>query len=105
MNPNPDFAQCLLHHTRRSEQAIGIDFDSELVSALYGCLVDLATEEAAKQALATELKTRIDTGKNRMKQIMSVVKSTKDKKALLDEATTIQGELTLAVKMLEALND
>lgn len=94
----------LTHHTRRKEQAIGIDFDSELVSALYGCLQDLAIEEVAKQAFATELKTRIDTGKNRMKQIMSMVNAVKDKRPLLNEAITIQGELTLAVKMLEVLN-
>lgn len=104
MNPNPDLVHCLLHHTRRSEQAIGVDFDSELVSALYGCLQDLAIEEAAKQALATELKTRIDTGKNRMKQIISMVNAVKDKRPLLNEATTIQGELALAAKMLEVLN-
>lgn len=94
----------LIHHTRRSEQAIGIDFDSQIVFALYGCLEDLAKEEAARQAFATELKTRIDTGKNRMKQIMSMVNAVKDKRPLLDEATTIQGELNLAVKMLEVLN-
>lgn len=94
----------LTHHTRRKEQAMGLDFDSELVSALYGCLQDLATEEAVKQAFATELKTRIDTGKNRMKQIMMIVKSTTNKKPLLNEAMTIQGELELATKMLEVLN-
>ena len=104
MNLSPDLVHSLLHHTRRSEQAIGVDFDSQLVSALYGCLVDLATEEAAKQALATELKTRIDTGKNRMKQIMSMVNAVSDKRPLLNEATTIQGDLALAVKMLEVLN-
>ena len=38
----------LIHHTRRSEQAIGIDFDSQIVFALYGCLEDLAKEEAKK---------------------------------------------------------
>mgnify|MGYP003508516487 FL=1 len=94
----------LIHHTRRSEQAIGVDFDSELVNALYGCLADMAKEEAAKQALAAELKSRIDVGKNRMKQIMSMVGAMKDKRPLLNEATTIQGELALAVKMLEVLN-
>ena len=94
----------LIHHTRRSEQAIGIDFDSQLVFALYGCLEDMAKEEAAKQALAAELKSRIDTGKNRMKQIMSMVNAKKDKRPLLKEANIIQGELALAVKMLEVLN-
>ena len=64
MNPSPDLVHSLLHHTRRSDQAIGVDFDSQLVSALYGCLEDMAKEEA----------------------------------------TTIQGELALAVKMLEVLN-
>lgn len=94
----------LIHHTRRSEQAIGVDFDSQLVSALYGCLEGMAKEEAAKHALAAELKSRIDVGKNRMKQIMTMVGAMKDKRPLLNEATTIQGELALAVKMLEVLN-
>ena len=58
MNLSPDLAHCLLHHTRRSEQAIGVDFDSELVFALYGCLEDMATEQAAKQALILELETK-----------------------------------------------
>ena len=58
MNLSPDLVHSLLHHTRRSEQAIGVDFDSQLVSALYGCLEDLALEEAAKQAFVLELKSR-----------------------------------------------
>lgn len=58
MNPSPDLAHSLLHHTRQRERAIGIDFDSELVSALYGCLEDMATEQAAKQALILELETK-----------------------------------------------
>jgi hypothetical protein len=99
-----NLVHCLTHHTRRSEQAIGVDFDSQLVFALYGLLSDMATEETAKQALATELKTRIDSGKNRMKQIMAMVNAVKDKRPLLNEATTIQGDLALAVKMLEVLN-
>jgi hypothetical protein len=104
MNLSPDLVHSLLHHTRRSEQAIGVDFDSQLVFALYGCLENMAKEEATKQALAAELKSRIDLGKNRMKQIMSMVNARKDKRPLLEEATTIQGELALAVKMLEVLN-
>jgi len=104
MNPNTELANCLYHHTRRSEQAIGVNFDSQLVLALYGCVEDMATEQAAKQALAAELKSRIDAGKNRMKQIMSMVNAVKDKRPLLNEATTIQGELALAAKMLEVLN-
>ena len=40
----------LIHHTRRSEQAIGVDFDSELVNALYGCLADMAKEEEIGRA-------------------------------------------------------
>lgn len=58
MNPSPGLVHSLSHHTRRSEQAIGVDFDSQLVSALYGCLEDLVLEEAAKQAFVLELKSR-----------------------------------------------
>lgn len=100
---NIDLVHSLYHHTRAKERAIGIDFDSELVTALYGALVDLAANDVAKMRLATELKMRLDQMKNRMRQIMSMVNAVKDKRPLLDEAIAIQGQMALAVQMLEVL--
>lgn len=100
-----DLVNPLFYHIRQKERCIGVDFDSEHIKALYGLLEDLAQEEIAKLQLATELKARIDTMKNRMKQIMMKAKVAKDKRPLLNEAMQIQDDIALAVAMLEHLDN
>jgi hypothetical protein len=100
-----DLVNAIYHHTRIAERCIGVDFDSEKVTAVYGLLEQLSRGEIAKVQLATELKTRIDAMKNRMKQITSMVNAVKDKRPLLDEAVQIQEQMKTAVTMLEQLDN
>ena len=100
-----DLVNSIYHHARLTERAIGVDFNSDKVTAVYGLLEELSRGEIAKVQLATELKARIDTMKNRMKQIMSVVNAVKDKRPLLDEAMRLKKQTELAVAMLESLEN
>ena len=100
-----DLVNAIYHHTRLTERAIGVDFDSDKVTAVYGFLEELSRGEIAKVQLATELKARIDTMKNRMRQIMLMVNAVKDKRPLLDEAMRLKEQTELAVAMLESLEN
>jgi hypothetical protein len=97
MNPNIELANCLYHHTRRSEQAIGVDFDSQLVLALYGCLEDLVLEDAAKKNLKVELVLELE-------QIQESIQAAKENNANLDDVMEIAKSSELAIAMMEILN-
>jgi hypothetical protein len=100
-----DLVNAIYHHTRINERAIGVDSDSEKVTAVYDLLEELSRGDIARVQLATELKTIIGAMQNRMKQIMSMVGAVKDKRPLLDEAMQIQETVELAVSMLEQLDN
>lgn len=97
MNLSPDLVHSLLHHTRRSEQAIGVDFDSQLVFALYGCLEDLVLEDAAKKNLKVELVLELEN-------IQASIQGAKENNADLDQVMPIAKSSELAIAMMEILN-
>lgn len=97
MNPSPDLVHSLLHHTRRSEQAIGVDFDSQLVFALYGCLDDLVLEDVAKKNLKVELVLELEN-------IQASIQGARENNADLDQVMPIAKSSELAIAMMEILN-
>jgi hypothetical protein len=97
MNPSPDLVHSLLHHTRRSEQAIGVDFDSQLVSALYGCLEDMVLEDVAKKNLKVELVLELEN-------IQTSIQGARENNADLDQVMPIAKSSELAIAMMEILN-
>ena len=50
-----DLVNAIYHHTRLTERAIGVDFDSDKVNALYGFLTELTLQETAQKNLKVEL--------------------------------------------------
>lgn len=91
----------LTHHTRRKEQAIGLDFDSELVNALYGCLEDMTLEDIAKKVLRVSLVTYL----NEIKEKSEALRGKKlKKKEYLRQAKELIGQAQLAAAMMEKLN-
>ncbi len=97
MNPSPGLVHSLLHHTRRSEQAIGVDFDSQLVFALYGCLDDLVLEDVAKKNLKVELVLELEN-------IQASIQGARENNADLDQVMPIAKSSELAIAMMEILN-
>ena len=91
----------LTHHTRRKEQAIGLDFDSELVNALYGGLEDMTLEDIAKKVLRVSLVTYLNEIKEKSEELRS--KKLK-KKEYLRQAKELIGQAQLAAAMMEQLN-
>ncbi len=101
MNLSADLVHSLTHHTRRSEQAIGVDFDSELVNALYGCLVDMTLEDIAKRVLRVSLVNYL----NEIKEQSEALRGKKlKKKEYLKQAKELIGQAQLAAAMMEQLN-
>jgi hypothetical protein len=101
MNLSADLVHSLTHHTRRSEQAIGVDFDSELVNALYGCLVDMTLEDIAKKVLRVSLVTYLNDIKEKSEELRG--KKLK-KKEYLKQAKELIKQAQLAAAMMEQLN-
>jgi len=99
----PDFVNSLLQFTRISERAIGINFDSELVEALQGCLEDVTMVKAAQLSLAQEIKTGIEKLQNQFNELLATAETAQDKNKLLKDASKIQMQIELAVAMLEGL--
>ncbi len=87
----------LIHHTRRSEQAIGVDFNSELVMALYGCLEDFILEDTAQKNLKVELVLELEN-------IQASIQGAKENNADLDQVMPIAKSSELAIAMMEILN-
>ena len=91
----------LTHHTRQKEQAIGLDFDSELVSALYGCLEDMTLEDISKRVLRVSLVNYL----NEIKEQSEALRGKKlKKKEYLKQAKELIGQAQLAAAMMEQLN-
>ena len=91
----------LTHHTRRKEQAIGLDFDSELVSALYGVLEDMTLEDIAKRVLRVSLVNYLNEIREKSVELRG--KKLK-KKEYLRQAKELIGQAQLAAAMMEQLN-
>lgn len=91
----------LTHHTRRKEQAIGLDFDSELVSALYGVLEDMTLEDIAKRVLRVSLVNYLNEIREKSVELRG--KKLK-KKEYLKQAKELIEQAQLAAAMMEQLN-
>jgi hypothetical protein len=101
MNLSADLVHSLTHHTRRSEQAIGVDFDSELVLALYGVCEQLTLEEIAAKVLKVSLVQYLNEIRDESEQLRN--KKLK-KKEYLKQAKELIERAQLAAAMLGQLN-
>lgn len=101
MKLSSDLVHSLLHHTRQRERAIGIDFDSEICFALYGCLEDVVLEDIAKKVLRVSLVNYL----NEIKEKSEVLRGKKlKKKEYLKQAKELIEQAQLAAAMMEKLN-
>jgi uncharacterized protein YueI len=92
-----DLVNAIYHHARINERAIGVDFDSEKVTAVYGLLEELTLEDAAKKSLRVELVLQLD-------EIQKSIQSAKSSGSEFDSVMRIAKTSELAIAMMEAID-
>lgn len=94
---SPDLVNAIYHHNRIKERCIGVDFDSDEVTAVYGLLEDLTLQEAAKKNLRVELVLQLD-------DIQQQIDAEKEKGADFEGVMKIAKQSELAVAMMSVLD-
>lgn len=92
-----DLVNSIYHHARLTERAIGVDFDSDKVNALYGFLTELTLQETAQKNLKVELVFQLD-------QIQELIAKEKENGAEFDNVLKIAKSSELAIAMMDVLN-
>ena len=94
---SPDLINAIYHHTRIKERCIGVDFDSDKVTAVYRLLEDLTLQETAQKNLRIELVLQFDS-------IQKQIKEQREKGADFDQALNIAKRSELAAAMMSVLD-
>jgi hypothetical protein len=94
----PDLVNAVYHHTRRNERAIGVDFDSEKVLAIYGCLEELTQENAARQIAKVAVISFLQDAQAKMKAMQAESQD-------IEEVRDFVRSVELAAAILEQLEN